>query len=107
MKRIHKKVLIVIRLKVVEILIVLGCMIAFSAAVCGFAWLTERLKAGEAVAVIFAWILAGIAAIVCLIILAGAIYAWIGWNWGKAEKIVRRNEEQKRISSYTPGESGH
>lgn len=107
MKRVHKKIFVFIRLKVVEIVIVLGCIVAFSFAICGLSWLVERLKAAEAIAIIFAWVIVGIIGIVCLIILVGAMHAWIGWNWDKAEKIVKRNEKRKRISSYTPGGSGH
>lgn len=94
MKRVHKKILIVIRLKVVEILIALGCIIMFSFTVCGFAWLVERIKVAEAVTIIFAWIIVGIVGAICLTILGGAIYGWIGWNWNKAEKIIMQKEKK-------------
>ena len=94
MKRLHKKILIVIHLKIIEILIVLGCVIIFASIIYGLSWLIVTLGIAELLKIALAWTFVGIVGLAFLFAIGVIIVEWFKWNWGKAERIIERKGER-------------
>jgi len=108
MKRLHKKILIVIGLKIAEILMVATCIATFVSIVYGIAWLIATLGAYIVYGatwlittsgivttsrIAFIYIVFGAMALYGLYLAGTWIKEWFAWNWSKAERILTRNKK--------------
>lgn len=93
MKKLHKKILIVFYLKIVEVLIVVACMAVIASALYGVAWLLTALGIVKLLGTIFTYVVLALVGLYILYFLGTMIREWFKWNWNKAERIITRNEE--------------
>lgn len=92
MKKIHKKVLIVIGLKIVEMLAAAACIASAGSILCGIGWLIRMSGRTDLLVTIFIYVVLAFAGSIGLYLIGTMIKEWFKWNWDKAERIITRNE---------------